>query len=736
MSIFVWGGVQAGGRLNHGQVNSRPNETQFRYTNTLGWVFDDDNTKTGHEIRLWNPLRSLNANRYAFALVLESGTVVAWGHLSKGARAPQARIDAGGGARALFSTDDSFAALLVDGTVAVWGAIEESTSPLPSGHKVATIFSTANTFAYLGLGRDDVFLHGNWGGTDDHDVGKVSEGDKIHITKEISKFLRDESNEGDENLDNARGKIVNVHAGPTALVIEFQDGSLFSFGIFREPRRVVAKGDPAEYRPSVEVRRRVYSINTQSAQVPQVFRKDGWHHIQENAAAVGFSTSSSERKIQSIVPGSGRFAVVMTDGSVFEFPPSSTLKPHQDFEHYPDRDPFYPAKEEYQEHIMSEPVWFLGEHGFAEIVCGRDCRTNCDIEVGCSADRGSPIQIPPTNLYTDQSCPRGYVGKDGECEICPNGTRAILKNEFDDPNQFCQHCMGGQSLGGKPAALSCEFCPEGQSLSEEGFRCETCSAGQYREDLQDPNCTQCPALHYLGFDDTAPRDTHDSIQDCIRCPSGQLTGRGSGQPKQTGADYCSVCKAGTKTINVATDDIRCAPCSDGMYQDQPKSIICKACPAGYKSASMNGSAYCEQCLPGTYSSAERQSLCLPCAENTFAKKAASSSCEQCPRGRTSPIGSSKCSGCPAGKHVTPEVSIGCTLGSAAECKHASIADDTFACTGCRPGKFTAGANAGINGEYDCLDCHKGFKQPKDANMTHDMRSKITDNQKKRKHLGK
>ena len=274
--------------------------------------------------------------------------------------------------------------------------------------------------------------------------------------------------------------------------------------------------------------------------------------------------------------------------------------------------------------------------------------------------------------------------------------------------------MGGQSLGGKPAALSCEFCPEGQSLSEEGFRCETCSAGQYREDLQDPNCTQCPALHYLGFDDTAPRDTHDSIQDCIRCPSGQLTGRGSGQPKQTGADYCSVCKAGTKTINVATDDIRCAPCSDGMYQDQPKSIICKACPAGYKSASMNGSAYCEQCLPGTYSSAERQSLCLPCAENTFAKKAASSSCEQCPRGRTSPIGSSKCSGCPAGKHVTPEVSIGCTLGSAAECKHASIADDTFACTGCRPGKFTAGANAGINGEYDCLDCHKGFKQPKDA----------------------
>ncbi len=736
LSIFVWGGVDSvkssttGGELYSGSVTNLPNETQFRHnpSNQVG-----TGGSRGHEIRLWKPLRSLKANRYAFAVVLESGTVVSWGREGKGALGPQARtqiqarIDAGRGPRALFSTDDSFAALLVDGTVAVWGAIDDSTSPLPSGHKVATIFSTADTFAYLGLGRDDVFLHGKW--NEHEDLGTIPEGHQVHITKEISKFLRDESSVGSENLENKRGKIVNVHAGSTALAVEFEDGSLFSFGIFREPRRVVYKPDEVgggEYRPNVEIRRRVYSINTKSSQVPSVYRKDGWHHVNDNFQAIGLQNDDiSERRIQSIVPGLGRFAVVMTDGSVYEFPPSSTLKSHQDFDHYAGSDGATvvtrKAKEEYQEHIMSEPVWFLADTTIDQYVCDRNCRKSCQAclndceEKGCSNDYDSYCgnclfeQIPLATTSTYQSCPRGYVSKDGTCEACPVGTKQILRTRVDfTAVSSCLHCTEGRSLGGKSAALTCEACLAGQFSSTVG--CETCSAGQYREDLKEPNCTRCPALHYLGFDNTAHWDTHDSRDDCIRCPTGQLTGRGSGQQKETGASYCSVCNAGTKTVNITSDDIRCSPCTRGKFQDYPKSILCKACPAGYKSASLSGSAYCEKCLPGLFASAEKQSLCLSCAENTFAKEAASVICEHCPRGRTASPGSSKCVGCSAGKHVTPNVSQAC-IAISAECKREAVANDKFSCTDCKPGKYSAETNLGIHGEYDCLECQKGFKQP-------------------------
>ena len=319
-----------------------------------------------------------------------------------------------------------------------------------------------------------------------------------------------------------------------------------------------------------------------------------------------------------------------------------------------------------------------------------------------------------------------------ECEKGKVGPRAseirTALNSMQDP--MCPPCDGKTTRGKN--SLSCIVCGDGVGTTTLKPQCHTCGAGKFARwcnviqevgggvtyeppqisiasavtnvenfvrctSTQDPRpvCLSCPANHYLGFDETSSQDKHDSLDDCIACPNGQLTGKLSGQILRTGANYCGVCGAGRFTRNGTLATRECIECPVGWWQDSSAEVSCKRCVVG-QYQNLNGSAFCFKCSRGKHQPLEGQVACTPCAANHFARAEEASGCVSCTAGRATPSGSNACSNCGAGtKKVT--FPVGATD------------PDDFKCVDCLKGTFTD-----LQGLTACKDCPEGYTQNVDG----------------------
>ena len=284
---------------------------------------------------------------------------------------------------------------------------------------------------------------------------------------------------------------------------------------------------------------------------------------------------------------------------------------------------------------------------------------------------------------------------------------------------------------------------------EDNGGCVVCQAGKYADTVGALTCDECPAGTYLADDGLEWRlHTHEAV--CSPCPVGRasnVTGAARCNKCKPGkfADSlgntnCSKCESGVSTMEGAIQCDACSqgegpnakhdacePCAAGRYGT---TGVCDLCAAGkisgdsmmggygpgpgyggYGSYGANGSeaddgggegggaaaggaTSCQDCWPGTYSSADRTG-CLQCPSGKYSASAASS-CSECKRGRE-PLYGTECSKCAAGRYSLAG-DANCTV-----CPGGTYsAEESYQCTQCDLGKFS------YSESMECFYCWDGW----------------------------
>ena len=161
------------------------------------------------------------------------------------------------------------------------------------------------------------------------------------------------------------------------------------------------------------------------------------------------------------------------------------------------------------------------------------------------------------------------------------------------------------------------------------------------------------------------------------CPQGTY----STSAKNAKDSDCTNCGTGTYSTTLAADqESQCLTCRVSKYSPNvgaDQESACQNCVLGFEQ-SLQGMSYCLPCTPGSYGKADENgyAICEKCPNNYYSNAITETSCETCPTGRISDIGSVSCSLCPAGWKV-----------------------DGLGCTSCMPGTYQPGME-----KSDCLDC--------------------------------
>ena len=97
--------------------------------------------------------------------------------------------------------------------------------------------------------------------------------------------------------------------------------------------------------------------------------------------------------------------------------------------------------------------------------------------------------------------------------------------------------------------------------------------------------------------------------------------------------------------------MRCSDCIAGKYQTGINLLVCKNCPVG-KASSKSKALHCTMCNPGEYQDEEQGTFCKRCEAGRYSNATNASNsdvCSECPAGKWSLQGLSKCHTCPAGR---------------------------------------------------------------------------------------
>eukprot|EP00940_MAST-03C_sp_MAST-3C-sp2_P000183 g183.t1 len=119
---------------------------------------------------------------------------------------------------------------------------------------------------------------------------------------------------------------------------------------------------------------------------------------------------------------------------------------------------------------------------------------------------------------------------------------------------------------------------------------------------------------------------------CLECDEGSY----SGGSVDGFVSECEVCLPGQ--YQPMRGQSACISCEEGRYTSDEASTECKTCDLGFTPETRIGSTSCVPLSAGYYG------LGVPCAMNTFSQGGAVS-CEDCPFGKTSDVGSSQCVEC-------------------------------------------------------------------------------------------
>ena len=195
-----------------------------------------------------------------------------------------------------------------------------------------------------------------------------------------------------------------------------------------------------------------------------------------------------------------------------------------------------------------------------------------------------------------------------------------------------------------------------------------------------------------------------------------------GYAKNSEGTACVACTAGHAR---AFDDDSCSPCGDGYVAVEEGSAYCELCGIGnYSSAdhteclvcprntfSLGGVASCTECTAG--SSKRGSSYCEDCKAGTFLNRGkVPPTCDECAAGSVSPAGASACTQCEAGTWQKGIECVACSAG-----RHGNATGlHSFNCSGtCPPGTHSyryatkcsecdAGKHAPSPDAEDCKTC--------------------------------
>ena len=260
---------------------------------------------------------------------------------------------------------------------------------------------------------------------------------------------------------------------------------------------------------------------------------------------------------------------------------------------------------------------------------------------------------------TECVCVPGFEYVDSSCVPCDAGYYKAAPS-----NDECVMCdVDFFSSGG---ASECTPCPlhevtdgmQGQTvcLCEAAFErragvCEPCSAGAYKADAGDIDCTNCDVDSFAS----AGGEEH-----CHPCPANETTNN------LTGQQYC-VCVAGLTRGATA-----CEPCAVGTAKADAGDHSCEACAVD--NIAEAGALQCEPCASTTGTVGDNRVACV-CSAG-YERDAATLACTHCPEGffKDAPADEQQCVACPAaGVHGYDRDSITLSSGSTncTECRENS-----------------------------------------------------------------
>ncbi|MCQ2914969.1 MAG: hypothetical protein MJ247_07235, partial [Alphaproteobacteria bacterium] len=197
----------------------------------------------------------------------------------------------------------------------------------------------------------------------------------------------------------------------------------------------------------------------------------------------------------------------------------------------------------------------------------------------------------------------------------------------------CTFCMQGYALNSEGKCIAtrctpgnffnevtstCEICPIGHSCTGEGNeQPRICPVGTIAATQGTAECTPCPKGTY---------SSQEGSQSCQSCGEGTYSDK-------TGQSSCLTCSSGSHTTGQDATGVGatgCSKCNPGYYSSEG-SVECEPCEAG--SYSSDGKS-CIECLAGTYSDGDANSICKPCPIGQYSSQNGATSCEVCPIGKT------------------------------------------------------------------------------------------------------
>lgn len=284
----------------------------------------------------------------------------------------------------------------------------------------------------------------------------------------------------------------------------------------------------------------------------------------------------------------------------------------------------------------------------------------------------------PTGTYNDRNgsvtspclfCPSGWFEEAKKCTMCKQG-----QYQPDEGKTLCFPCLPGFFMN-KSGSKECNSCAVGHFQREQGnTTCIPCKRGQYQAKKGSPSCSTCipgRANNKTGM--TACVECkektyapHSRAYTCKNCRSGRTSVNGSAS--------CSPCVPGT----FVTSDNACNDCPAGFFSNEQNAIKCHPCAAGRAARTPHGSARCAQCFPGFFVN-KVDRACVQCPQGFVSSILSATNCTSCRIG-TESLGEGKtfCSPCDLGKHgIQVSNSVKCVI-----CERGRFQDDKGA-TSCK-----------------------------------------------------
>lgn len=284
---------------------------------------------------------------------------------------------------------------------------------------------------------------------------------------------------------------------------------------------------------------------------------------------------------------------------------------------------------------------------------------------------------------------------------------------LDQQSVVCRRCPANSSTFDYSNASQATDCLCSPGFSNGTERCEPCSRGFYKEELDNASCVSCMAnANTLLGASSVP-------EDCM-CQPGFTVAEPAGS---AAAEVCAECAPGS--FKGWLGDEPCAACPADHYCVSG-AVEPQACPSHSVSGDGAGSVYGCTCLEGYYHefthSEPPRLVCLPCPPGTYADALNTSTCSSCPSDtffdRWGGVSATDCQACPAHSSSAPSsanvTDCFCNLGYAGDpgqpCTPCAAGffrsdPDTYICQACGPDTYNE--DTASTTEDDCMHCPSG-----------------------------